>query len=191
MQSPTRATTRVAPTGAQKDWAHDYAKVSVKRGLGIWRRAWPKRVPARGRGRETELLKGPRVKRGLRVNRSVRYWSGCRGDPCGRPLCRSYRVSNAIANAGNHKGRPYRSSEGLGTGLCKGLREAGTGDWGVEAAPAIRGFARWLGRRRCRRSLRAGFATRRTRRSRLRAACSSRRRTSSRPRPVLHRGTTA
>ena len=68
------------------------------------------------------------VKRGLRVNRSVRYWSGCRGDPCGRPLCRSYLVSNAIANAGDHKGRPYRSSEVLGTGLCKGLREAGTGD---------------------------------------------------------------
>ena len=43
------------------------------------------------------------------VNQSVRYWSDCRGDPCGRPLCRSYLFSNAIANAGDHKGRPYRS----------------------------------------------------------------------------------
>ena len=64
----------------------------------------------------------------LRVNRSVRYWSGCRGDSCDRPLCRSYLASNAIANAGDHKGRPYRSSEGLGTRLFKGLREAGTGN---------------------------------------------------------------
>ena len=66
----------------------------------------------------------PATSEGLRVNRLVRYWSGCRGDPCGRPLCRSYLVSNEIANAGDHKGRPYRSSEGLGTRLCKGLRQA-------------------------------------------------------------------
>ena len=80
---------------------------------------------------------------GPRVNRSVRYWSGCRGDPCGRPLYRSYLVRNAIANAGDHKGRPYRSSEGLGTRLCKGLLHAGTRSGGaaylLEISPAGKG----------------------------------------------------
>ncbi len=70
---------------------------------------------------------GPRSGGGLCVNRSVRYWSGCRGDSFGRPLCRSYLVSYAIASAGDHKGRPYRSSEGLGTRLCKGLLRGGDG----------------------------------------------------------------
>ena len=42
MQSPTRATTRVAPTGAQKDLEHDYAKASDKRGYdGIYWGASP------------------------------------------------------------------------------------------------------------------------------------------------------
>ena len=147
MQSPTRATTRVAPTGAQKDWEHDYAKVSeggegdagggggpappspiwytrerdpfsrfatatpTKRLMhnpstapasergpapslasylrscllplsgqpGLIRAAWamPRRVPARGRGRETELCiilyEGEQVNQKASPTRAGRY----------------------------------------------------------------------------------------------------------------------
>ena len=57
--------------------------------------------------------------------------SSCRGDPCGRPVCRSYLFGNAIANADDHKGRPYNLTNSAPTDLRAGLLHAGTRSGGT------------------------------------------------------------